>query len=60
MVIIHIYVGTVVDWDSWRGGAGDTGGQKYQGTIYVSWECVGVRVWLNISTPDNLLGGLSK
>ena len=36
IVIIHIYVGTVVDWDSLRGGAGDTGGQKYQGTVYVS------------------------
>ena len=35
MVIIHIYVGTVVDWDSQRGGAGDTGGQniKEQSTL---------------------------
>ena len=60
MVIIHIYVGTVVDWDSRCGGAGDTGGQKYQVTIYVSWACVGVRVWLTTSTPAYLLGGLSK
>ena len=60
MVIIHIYVGTVMDWDSRRRGAGDTGGQKYKGTIYVSWACVGVLVWLTTSTPANLLGGLSK
>ena len=38
--------GTVVDWDGRSGGAGDTGGKKYQQTIYVSWVCVGVRAFL--------------
>ena len=28
VVIIHIYVGTVVNWDSRRGRAGNKGGQK--------------------------------
>ena len=46
MVIIHIYVGTVADLDSQCGRAGDTGGQKYQQTIYISRVCVGVRAFL--------------
>ena len=54
MVIIHIYVGTVLDWYSQRGGAGDTGGQKHQQKIYVSWVCVGAWEFLmeKIGTID--------
>ena len=48
--------GTVVDWDGQRGGAGDTGGWKYQQTIYVSWVCFGVPAFLRGEVGAKYMG----
>ena len=54
VVIIHIYVGTIVDQDIRSGGDGDTRKKKYQQTIYVSW------VWVCVRVQAFLRGGVGK